>query len=421
MASVRSHQLRLRATFRRAVLLLLASPAAAAGCSDDGSVAAPVDASTEDATMGPEAQGDDAPASGPDVATDASLGADATAARDATARDASLDAGPGDADVDAALADGSDADDDAEDTGTPFLTCNDASASAPYVLTDSGTACFYFVDLSCPLYPTLPGSCVLQSCSPACSLDGAPNFGCQYTSDCPEQADAGKVTIMCDTCLGVGRRPAGLVRAARPAATSALGAYFARAAHLEAASVLAFERLRQELLDHDAPPELQRAASRSARDERRHASVTRRLARRFGAVPPPVRMARRSRRSLERIALENAVEGCVRETAGALVATWQAQHAGDEEVRRSMTRIAEDETRHAALAWAVAGWIEGRLSPRARDRVEQARRAAALRLARELPVALPRELVTVAGLPGARDARALLSVLSRHVWAVERA
>ena len=53
---------------------------------------------------------------------------------------------------------------------------------------------------------------------------------------------------------------------------------------------------------------------------------------------------------------ENAREGCVRETFGALIAMHQAERAGDPIIRRAMRRIAEEETRHAELAWEVASW-----------------------------------------------------------------
>jgi hypothetical protein len=57
-------------------------------------------------------------------------------------------------------------------------------------------------------------------------------------------------------------------------------------------------------------------------------------------------------RSLEELAVENAVEGCVRETYGALTAIWQARTAKDPSVAAAVRRIARDETRHAALSWA---------------------------------------------------------------------
>lgn len=53
--------------------------------------------------------------------------------------------------------------------------------------------------------------------------------------------------------------------------------------------------------------------------------ITRRLAARYGATAPRPRVERAPVRSLEDIAVENAVEGCVRETFGALVGAWQAR------------------------------------------------------------------------------------------------
>ena len=81
-------------------------------------------------------------------------------------------------------------------------------------------------------------------------------------------------------------------------------------------------------------------------------------------------------RSLEAMCLENAVEGCVRETFGALVTGWQARTAGDAEVRRALGPISRDELRHAELAWAVDDWAAGRLTPVERERIRQARREA---------------------------------------------
>jgi hypothetical protein len=109
------------------------------------------------------------------------------------------------------------------------------------------------------------------------------------------------------------------------------------------------------------------------RDEVRHARLTRALARRSGErVAAPV-VEPVCQRSLDAIAVENAVEGCVRETYGALVATRDAEAHPDPAVRAAMRRIARDETRHAALAWQVAAWVEPRLGRDARRRVREAR------------------------------------------------
>ena len=102
-----------------------------------------------------------------------------------------------------------------------------------------------------------------------------------------------------------------------------MGSHFARAACLEAAAVDAFRWLRDELVAQ-APKRLVRAASRAIRDEMRHVRVTSALARRFGeeAITPPAPPPRVVR-PLLRLALDNAVEGCVRETYSALECLWQ--------------------------------------------------------------------------------------------------
>ncbi|WP_338270350.1 hypothetical protein [Corallococcus caeni] len=204
-------------------------------------------------------------------------------------------------------------------------------------------------------------------------------------------------------CGSDGRRPEGL-QAARAEAHCALGSHFARMAWLEAASVPAFLRLAEELKAHGAPAELIRAARRSAGEEVRHTRAARALARRHGATVPAVEVAPFSSRSLEALLWENAKEGCVGETYGALVAGWQARTARDAQVREALSRIAEDELRHAELSWAVEAWATERLAPDARQRLHEARRDAfhdlERRVASEEPDAV---LVQEAGLPS-RDA-----------------
>ncbi len=169
--------------------------------------------------------------------------------------------------------------------------------------------------------------------------------------------ESGAVIIDCSVCPGsAGRVPAGLAPIAGVSARSALGAYFANAARLEAASVAAFRRLRDELELHGAPAALCEAARDAEQDEVRHTLAMARLARRHGGRYVRPRVEAVAPRSLAAIAEENAVEGCARETFGALLATHQAEHAADPEIARAMRAIAADETRHAALSWAIARW-----------------------------------------------------------------
>jgi hypothetical protein len=103
-------------------------------------------------------------------------------------------------------------------------------------------------------------------------------------------------------------------------------------------------------------------------------------------------------RSLASFALENAVEGCIRESYGALVATWQATHAPASDVAHAMTRIARDETRHAALAWSIARWLRPRLDVATRAHVASAMRGALAALRCEVR-ATPAATALALGLP----------------------
>jgi hypothetical protein len=164
------------------------------------------------------------------------------------------------------------------------------------------------------------------------------------------------------------------------------GERFAAMAYLEAVSVHAFARLERELLVHGATPALLRDARRARRDEVRHTAMTARLARVRGAcarlpdAPPPA-----AARSLFEVALENAVEGCVRETYGALAGLVEAQTAADGPLARALRSIAGDECRHAELAWAVHAWAAPRLSTDERRRVQDAMREAVAEIAARDP------------------------------------
>ena len=378
----------------------VALPAALQACSQsNGAMQDAGDAGAKDATG--------------TFAADASDGSAPTeAAIDDGASDSAVDGDEaGDAGMDAGL-----------DAGPEFPTCGDASVGAPYYQGDSATQCYYYVDFSCPKYPPLSDDCHLdpQDCVAACPAEGG-LFECLYPPEnCAHGTLVGEagapITVACGICPGGGRRPAGLRRPSRGKVTSTLGAYFAQTSHLEAASVRAFEVLGGELQSLGAPSVLIRLARRSARDEVRHARVMARLARRYGQEPQPARVRRQKPRTLESLARENMVEGCVRETFGAMVATWQAAHARDEGVRKCMQRIAVDETRHAGLAWAVASWAASRLDAAARARIARARRAAIEKLEREVEGELPASVVALAGLPRPNEARTLLSALTDALW-----
>lgn len=215
-------------------------------------------------------------------------------------------------------------------------------------------------------------------------------------------------------CPVEGRRPAGLSapRSSGGTARSATGAWLAQAAWLEAASIHAFVHLARELEAHGAPAALVRWALISAADEVRHTRAVAQLAARYGAFPSVPQVAPPAPRSLEALAIENAAEGCVRETWGAAIAEWQSRAAPDPEVRAVFAAIARDEARHAALAWAVDRWVRTRLDDSACARIDAAREAALRELATETP-GIPAEAL---GLPEGPQARGLYARAFDTIW-----
>jgi hypothetical protein len=213
------------------------------------------------------------------------------------------------------------------------------------------------------------------------------------------------------------RAPEGLVPCPQDAG---LGGYFAEMARLEAASVVAFRRLAHELRQHGAPLRLRRAARRAARDEVRHARLARELTRRFGGTQRAPSVAAKRSRSLLGLLLENAAEGTVREAFGALAASWQSRHASDESVRRVMSEVFVDETRHAELALGIEHWATRRLTADERAAVADARAHAVRALFGDLERDPPSDLTLVAGAPSSRIARALATALERELWTERR-
>lgn len=202
-----------------------------------------------------------------------------------------------------------------------------------------------------------------------------------------------------------------------PRGDGSLGAFFARMAYLEAAAVPAFERLARELEAHGAPGRLVSAAKRAARDETRHARSIRALSRRFGEEPAELVVDELPVRGLEQMALENAAEGCVRETFGALVATVQARAARDPQIAKLMKGIARDETRHAQLSWEVELWARGRLDEGGRSRLDGARADALCRLRGDIANEACSEAIELAGFPEPSLALSLLDRLAPELSA----
>ena len=254
-----------------------------------------------------------------------------------------------------------------------------------------------------------------SNCVSVCT-NGLPNVEGIAVSCSPKTGDAGDPEIDCvyeEHCTG-GRMTSGVVPEKEFAQGSAAGLYFARMAYLEDASVIAFRRLRADLTKLGAPSHLVGSARSAEQDEIRHARMVGSLARRYGVEPVRAMEETQPALTLEALAMENAMEGCVRETYGAAAVTWQAQHARDPQLKSVAARIAVDETRHAELAWAIAAWADTRLSSAARLEVARARRNAADELSLSLADEPTPESLDV-GIPPASVALTILDAMRRDL------
>ena len=247
----------------------------------------------------------------------------------------------------------------------------------------------------------ISGSVLAADCGAICG-DGVTSCSVTHTAGTPaenrQSCVSSHLCIMDPKTVSDGRRPAELYFAPSRT-TDAVGAFFAHVMQLEAASIDAFEILAAELQAHGAPASLIAAAHKARADEVRHTRMAASLLRRFGGAAERPTVVRHPVRPLAAIALENAVEGCVREAFGAFQASFQASASADDNVRAVMRSVARDEIAHAELAFAVASWAESQLPPEELEKIDAARAAAVAELLTALEHSPHPELLQVAGLP----------------------
>jgi hypothetical protein len=129
-------------------------------------------------------------------------------------------------------------------------------------------------------------------------------------------------------------------------------------AQFEHASVASFARAALELMAVGAPAELLAGCAQAGLDEVRHAQACFALAAAYGEamrpgpLPPPAPRAG----GLVALACDTFREGCVGETIAALTAMRAARGCRAPAASAALATIAEDETRHAELAWATLAW-----------------------------------------------------------------
>jgi hypothetical protein len=83
-----------------------------------------------------------------------------------------------------------------------------------------------------------------------------------------------------------------------------------------------------------------------------------------------------------------------------------------------MKQIAEDETRHAELSWALAAWLDGELTSGERERVRQARDRAIEEVFASTIGDVPADVHYLAGIPEPTVARAMVTSLHAELWSV---
>jgi hypothetical protein len=157
---------------------------------------------------------------------------------------------------------------------------------------------------------------------------------------------------------------------------AALAEHFSRLGQMEHASIAAFARFQLQLLALGAPPELVEACNRALVDETAHARLCFGLAsayagRALGPGPLDVQC------SLDAVSLIDVVdlviaEGCFGETRAALEALEAADNAEDPVIRAAYAGIADDEQRHAELAFRFVRWALEREPDAVRPRIRAA-------------------------------------------------
>jgi hypothetical protein len=306
---------------------------------------------------------------------------------------------------------------DSDCTARPLGTCNLGSGHFPTCgcsygcVHDSDCATGELCQCGAPVGACLPASCHIDSQCPEGSLCASSPLGwggcswdplsrvyaCESTADtcltdldckdaqspaCGMSPDAG--TRACGpaqlACPGrpflVGEvprvarvarrgdwssRPRPITSGLSEGARSRLAAYWTEVAQMEHASVAAFARFALELLALGAPADLLVATHDAMADETEHARLAFSLASAYRSReigPGPLALDGAIAQVTPRSVFATLVrEGCIGETLAAVLATEARASATDPVVRASLSRIAEDETKHAGLAWRAAAWL----------------------------------------------------------------
>lgn len=297
------------------------------------------------------------------------------------------------------------------DGGLPDANVPDATSCAP-VIEITVPNCESRVTYPCGI----PGGPVRSGdprCAMLCTGAGNPGITPGYCTGGP-----GTNSVTCGIC-GVGRFTDGLDAGACDTEDAALsfGAWLARGAKVEGIAAFAFDRLADELAVFGAPSSLVDQARVSAAHEREHCEAMSGLARRWGHDVSLVESQAFASRTLADIVIENAGEGCVRETLGAVVMAYQSQHAADSAVREALAKIAREEEEHSAWSWSLDAWARTVVDGETLAAMDAARDRVLDELVRTMATVDPSdELAREAGMPSARAVSAMIAGLSTSLF-----
>ena len=156
-----------------------------------------------------------------------------------------------------------------------------------------------------------------------------------------------------------------------PEEREVLHAHWARIAQGEHASIASFSRFTLELLHLGATENLLMQCAEALRDEVRHARIALSMAATYAGqpvAPSPldIRDSLNTSREAAHILRSTIQGGCINETLAIAQIKAAASRTRIPAIQELLRDIAEDESRHAALAWQSARWmIEERPSLRA--------------------------------------------------------
>ena len=144
-----------------------------------------------------------------------------------------------------------------------------------------------------------------------------------------------------------------------PEARAALADHWTQEAAFEHASIASFAQLTLDLLSVGAPPDLLEATQRATLDEIEHARITFALATAYGGRPVgPAALSALpgASRTLATIARTTFIDACVGESVASAALAESSGRATDPVLRDLLAKMAEDEERHAELAWRIVAW-----------------------------------------------------------------